>query len=247
MKRRVSLPVWNTEMLCLEPSRADTVFPEFDRAKHVFGTWDGEAGMQEMDLSPLEWLDPLRPVLIESVFRPAPSTFVCGIDFGFRAPTVILWSALDKHGVLRILDERHVTQETTKQHAAAILRGNGRYWRVPDWIGADPAGKQRQSQSGKSDVQVLQESGLVVKTRGSEIVEGLNLIRERLSSADGTVRLQVHERCKKLIEAFVQYHYRIDDPEDQNPVKDGHDHAIDALRYLLLNLETRDVRVSRYA
>lgn len=247
MKRRVSLPMWNTEMLCLEPSRADTVFPEFDRARHVFASWEDESGLQEMEEpSDFEWLDPLRPVAIESVFRPAASTFVCGIDFGFRAPTVILWSVIDKQGVLRILDERHVTRKTTKQHAEAILKGNGRFWRVPDWIGADPAGRQHQSQSGKSDVQVLRESGLAVKTRGSVIMEGLNLIRERLSSADGTVRLQVHARCTKLIEAFVQYHYRLDDPEDQNPVKDGHDHAIDALRYLVLNLVGKGVEVRRY-
>ena len=30
MKRRVSLPVWNAEMLCLEPRRSDCVYPDFD-------------------------------------------------------------------------------------------------------------------------------------------------------------------------------------------------------------------------
>lgn len=254
MKGRVSLPVWRTEMLCLEPSRSDTVFPEFDRARHVFAAWEGGDGegeewFKEMD-SPLEAFDPLRTATIGSVFARAArhATFVCGIDFGFRAPTVILWAAVDSSGTLRILDERHVTRQTTKQHAEAILRGNGRYWRAPDWIGADPAGKQRQSQSGVSDVDVLKGEGLKVKVRGSVIQEGLVLIRERLCAADGTVRLLVHERCKKLIEAFVQYHYKVEDKEDANPVKDGSDHAIDALRYLVLNLDGGgDVLVKRYA
>ena len=249
MKGRVSLPVWRTEMLCLEPSRSDTVFPEFDRARHVFDTWEGEEWFKAME-SPLDAFDPLRTIMIESAFARAErhATFVCGIDFGFRAPTVILWAAIDSSGTLRILDERHVTRQTTKQHAEAILRGNGRYWRSPDWVGADPAGRQRQSQTGVSDVDVLRGEGLAVRTRGSLIQEGLGLIRERLTSATGGVSLLMHVRCTKLIEAFVQYHYKVDDPEDANPVKDGNDHAMDALRYLVLNLNRNaDVAIRRYA
>ncbi|MGH7244801.1 MAG: hypothetical protein ACREJD_15415 [Phycisphaerales bacterium] len=249
MKRRVSLAMWRTEMLCLEPSRADSVFPEFDQKVHVFSEWSGEEWFQRVE-SPLDWLDPLRTIPIPSLLHPKSRhpTFLCGIDFGFRAPTVILWAALEENGTLRILDERHVTGSTTKQHVEAILRGNGRYWRVPDWIGADPAGKQRQTQTGVSDVQVLASAGLDVKTRGSEIDAGLGLIRARLAPGDGPARLLVHERCARLVEALVSYHYKVGDPEDLRPVKDGSDHAIDALRYLVLNLDVvSGTRVTRYA
>ena len=203
MKGRVSLAVWRAEMLCLEPSRADSVFPEFDAKKHVFATWERETAFRAAD--PLASPDPLRTILLARgeparVKRAGIETFLCGIDFGFRAPTVILWAALE-NDVLRILDERHVTGETTKQHLEAILKGNGRFWRVPEWIGADPAGKQRQSQTGKSDVQVLEAAGLHVRTRASEIHDGLQLIRARLAPAEGPVRLMVHERCRGLVEA----------------------------------------------
>lgn len=256
MKGRVSLAVWRTEMLCLEPSRADSVFPEFDAKKHVFAAWERETTFRAGDppawLDPLAWPDPLRTILLARgeparMKRAGVETFLCGIDFGFRAPTVILWAALE-NDVLRILDERHVTGETTKQHVEAILKGNGKFWRVPEWIGADPAGKQRQSQTGRSDVQVLEAAGLNVRTRASEIHDGLQLIRARLAPAEGPVRLMVHERCRGLVEAFVTYHYRRDDPEDLRPVKDGSDHAIDALRYLVMNLDGGwEVSVKRYA
>lgn len=250
MKGRVSLAVWRAEMLCLEPSRADSVFPEFDATKHVFAAWERETAFRAGD--PLASPDPLRTILLARgeparMKRAGIETFLCGIDFGFRAPTVILWAALE-NDVLRILDERHVTGETTKQHVEAILKGNGKFWRVPEWIGADPAGKQRQSQTGKSDVQVLEAAGLNVRTRASEIHDGLQLIRARLAPAEGPVRLMVHERCRGLVEAFVTYHYRRDDPEDLRPVKDGSDHAIDALRYLVMNLDGGwEVASRRYA
>lgn len=225
MKRRVSLAVWRTEMLCLAPSRADSVFPEFDAARHVFGAEEEEKVCDEGD----GW-----------------GSVMCGIDFGFRAPTVILWANLDGDGVLRIVDERHVTGATTKQHAEAMVKGNGGIWRMPEWVGADPAGLQRQTQTGVSDVEVLQKAGLRVRSRGSAIDEGLRLIRARLAPGEGPVRLRVHERCVRLIEALTTYHYP-SDPRVLTPVKDGSDHAVDALRYLVLNLDAWSRgRVGRY-
>ena len=77
-------------------------------------------------------------------------------------------------------------------------------------------------------------------SRRSTIAEGLELVRSALSPADGPPRLAIDPACKELISAFENYHY--EDIAGQNaarstdkPVKDGPDHAIDALRYFFVN------------
>jgi len=281
MKRRVSLPQWNTEMLCLEPSRSDTVFPEFDPRKHVFRDWEDEElfrgalgdtafcgtalpGGVHCTEKPEDTarkggathcgstIDQQAAALLlakrETERKNCGELWACGIDFGFRAPTVILWGAVEAHTrVLRILDERIVERATTKEHVEAIHKGNGRGWKLPDFVGVDPAGKQVNAQTGVRDSDVFAESGLDVKAKAIGVGGGLHLIRARLAPAEGPVRLLVHVRCRGLIEALTKYHYRVDAPEDMEPVKDGSDHAVDALRYLVLNLDVaKEVVCKKY-
>jgi hypothetical protein len=55
-------------------------------------------------------------------------------------------------------------------------------------------------------------------------------------------------RCATLIEAVSMYHYPAERPDVMTPVKDGNDHAADALRYLVINLDRPNWRceVRRY-
>jgi len=62
-------------------------------------------------------------------------------------------------------------------------------------------------------------------------------VRARLRPASGDTKLMIHQRCSKLIESLERYHYPADQPESLVPVKDGFDHAVDALRYLVANLD----------
>ncbi|MGP1273609.1 MAG: hypothetical protein ACTS22_09780 [Phycisphaerales bacterium] len=206
MKRRVSLPVWEAEMLCKRPRRTDAVYPGFDRAHHV--TDEDPAG------------DGL--------------TWIAGMDFGFRAPTVVLFACVDRSGVLRIMDERVEREVLLADHARAITRSG---WPEPVWIGVDPAGHQRSGQTGESDIAVLRAAGLTVRTRPSSVRHGIGLVTRRLTPASGPPTLLVHRRCTRLIDALERYHYPEHQPESTEPVKDGPDHAADALRYLVTNLD----------
>ena len=47
----------------------------------------------------------------------------------------------------------------------------------------------------------------------------------------------IHANCVGLIEALSRYRFPSDRPEAREPVKDGADHAVDALRYLLVPLD----------
>ncbi len=206
MKARVSMEMWESEMLCLRPRRAGAVIPEFDAAAHI-----------------------LRDDAL-----PPRGTWIAGMDFGFRSPTVALWAHVDETGVLRVMHERVQEGAIMEQHIRAVSEGTRPH---PAWVGVDPAGNTRNDQTGVSNVNLLRRAGLAVRSRQSKVEDGLRLLRARLGPATGSPRLFVHARCAKLIESLRRYRYPEDKPEAMQPLKDGHDHAVDALRYMVMNLD----------
>ncbi len=104
---------------------------------------------------------------------------------------------------------------------------------MPAWVGVDPAGRQRNAQTGLSDVQVLRRNGYKVRAKGSRIHEGVEAIRRRLDRRT----LLIDPACTQLIKAMQTYHFDPARPDCNDPVKDGPDHLCDALRYLIVNLE----------
>jgi hypothetical protein len=130
-----------------------------------------------------------------------------------------------------------------------------------DFIGIDPAGNARNDQTGDTNTQLLATRAYPAKFRASRIGEGIRLVRARLapawsparvppcsawgpsssssSSSPATVpRLLIHSSCTRLIECLTRYRYDENKPESLEPLKDGTDHACDALRYMILNLDS---------
>jgi len=156
------------------------------------------------------------------------------VDFGYRSPLVCLWVQVSPDGRVIVIDEYVQTERPLTHHAAEMLR------RDPgpvEMTYVDPAGRQRESTSGKACTEILQAGGIPCVWRASNIADGLELIRSVLAPAAGAGRLLIDPRCTRLIEAFGNYHYpppgSSADPE--KPVKDGPDHLIDALRYFFVN------------
>lgn len=209
--RRTSRRSWSVEMMCRQPQVSDCVYPEFDSTRHVCEDSD-EAG----------------------------AVWIGGMDFGLRSPTVMLWARfykaerpVDGH-VLHIVDEYCERGLTFGRHMDSIDRQASLHgWPHADWLGVDPAGHQRNSHTGVSDVQALRKLGHTVKTRRSTLRDGIERVRRRLDR--GT--LFIHPRCKRLIDAVRCYHFDVERPQRQEPVKDGPDHLCDALRYMVINLE----------
>ncbi|MCC6907468.1 MAG: hypothetical protein IT430_05960 [Phycisphaerales bacterium] len=207
-KRRTGGPEWAAEMLCRQPSRSDCVYPMFDAATHV---------------------RPLEPGDANS------GTWIAGMDFGFRSPTVVLWAHLAGDGSVHVVDEHVASELTIEQHLGVIRsRSAGR---TLEWIGIDPAGFQRHEHSGTSSAALLMRAGFTIRARRSEVQAGVRAVGALLRSADGRVRLRVDPRCERLIESLQTYHYPPQQPRSLEPVKDGSDHACDALRYLVTNLD----------
>lgn len=207
--RRVEPATWNAEMLCQEPDRSESVYPEFDRKLHV------------RKFSP-----------------PRDAMWIGGIDFGYRAATAMLWAyvTIDDSGeeVLHVVDELVRREHIVEQF---IMEASKRPWPRPRWIGADPAGHQRSEQTGLSTIALWKRAGWPMRTRAVGIEPGVVAVRRRLMRADGSVHMYIHPRCERLIEAMVAYHYPANRPECDKPVKDGNDHVADALRYMVVNLD----------
>ena len=240
---------WESEMLCRRPSVSDVVYPEFEIQRHV--------GEMMFDSSQFGFDNPNQKSRISSfkseisdsrsVTRniKALPLWIGGVDFGMRSPFVFLWAVVEPFGTRReaerarvhVVGEYAASGRTLGEHVRRVgelVEAEG--WPGAAgmaWVGVDPAGGQRNSHSGQSDVRVLREAGYRVRATRSRVVEGLKLVRRRLDR--GT--LMIHPRCTGLIEAMQKYHFDPARREVEEPVKDGPDHLCDALRYMLVNLE----------
>jgi hypothetical protein len=143
-----------------------------------------------------------------------------GIDFGFRNPFAALWGALDRDDILWIGHERYLRETPIHEHASALPR------RV-HWY-ADPA--------GRTEIEELRRAGLTVQAANNDIQAGIAAVSARLR----TGRLCVHRAsCPNLLAEAERYRYtqaRDGTPSSESPI-DEHNHALDALRYLISRLD----------
>ena len=225
-KARASRQAWEAEMLCLRPRADRLVFAEFDPARHV-----APAGYH-----------PGLPL-----YR--------AIDFGYANPFVCLWVQVkddggrgagggsgdpDLTGVqLRVIGEYVARERPVAEHAREMAA------RDPGPVAAtfaDPAGWQRSDVTGTGPCQELARAGLRVRTPRAGILEGVELLRRLLKPRDGgQAGLVVDPSCTWLVRAFQEYHWDEsgDGHRNERPAKDGADHPIDALRYLVTGLFLR--------
>jgi hypothetical protein len=215
MKGRVSAETWQAEMLCRRPSTRGCVFPMFDEKEHV----------RESPPSPIN----------------SDCEWWLAMDFGYSAPLVCLWIAVSGEQIY-VIDEHVRPQQTLAAHLTEIAQ---RPWPKARRVACDPAGNGRNEQTAKSNVDLLREHGYAVRTRASHIADGLELVRAALRAAAGSVRLMIHPRRRRLIQAMQSYRYASETSE--TPLKDGtHDHPVDALRYFFVNQQTAAMKRRAY-
>ena len=206
IRSRSSRTAWEAEMLCRGVRRDHLVLREFDPARHI-----ADVGFNRA------W----------PLYR--------AMDFGFSSPMVCLWLQVTPAGCVHVLNEYVQPRRAISQHAKAILGMDPARPVAATYV--DPAGKQKESTSGMACTEMLASLGIYCTSRYSGISEGLELIRAALDPADGPATIKIHPKCRYLIDAFENYHYPSPEAatDRSRPVKDGPDHAIDALRYFFVN------------
>ena len=197
------------------------VFSDFDRKKHVS----------------------VEPI----AFSPGQE-YCLGMDFGWSAPTVVLFINVDAQENVTVFAELLRRETSIPQIALDIknqTKGLGRDQHgrpmdaLPSLIGCDPAGDARNEALGTSSVEELRNffSYQVVQYRRKYpgvIQDRINQIRKWLRNG----KLKISCTCTSLIQAFEMYRYP--DPkgdiQSEMPLKDGiSDHPIDALGEFFLN------------
>ena len=148
------------------------------------------------------------------------------VDFGFTNPAAVLTIRKDTLGRYFICAEWYKRQMTDAQIADFV------YSQKFNLVYPDP-----ESASGCEE---LRRKGVntrdVVKNKDS-VRNGINVVRELFKSN----RLFIHESCLNLIWELETYSYpdkKPDHNEEENPIKEN-DHALDALRYVLMMEESK--------
>lgn len=222
-RERMGDGLWDAEMMCKRPMTHSAVYPKFNPDIFV------------EDAEP--WLALGKQGHTSGGASVGGGVWYGGMDFGLRNETVILWAWAQRRGSDAILHiageyiakERIIAANLAAADAVAAKHG------LPtcadlDALAVDPAGKQRSSQTGESEVDVLQSAGCTVRTPRARIRLGIEAVLRRMDHG----LLRIHPRCTGLIEALQKYRYDPDRPNNENPLKEGADHACDALRYMVL-------------
>ncbi len=243
-KARSSREAWQAEMLCLRPRADHLVFAQFDPARHVA---------------------PITHAPSLPLYRT--------LDFGYANPFVCLWVQVEGEGELahdskapppaasasersrwradidlsrvrlRVIAEYVARERAIADHAREIAaRDPGPVVRTF----GDPAGWQRSDVTGTGPCQELARLGIRVRTPRAGILEGVELVRRLLKPRPGgEAGLVIDPSCRWLTRAFQEYHWdeSSEGRRSERPAKDGADHPIDALRYLVTGLFLQRDRV----
>lgn len=188
---------------------ADRVYDEFDAELHVLKrefTWQRSAGR---------------------TYR--------AIDFGYRHPYVI-WVHQSADGRLTVFDEWEGHDATIEELAEAVARIDARHGVNEDDVhmtACDPAGASV-TDTGLSAVDRLRNRGMKLVWRTSEVMTGIELVKTLLLDASGRTGIHFSPAVKRTLHHLQ--HYRWHDGSGKPSKDEGHDHAMDALRYLVVNL-----------
>lgn len=145
---------------------------------------------------------------------------IAGVDFGYRNPAAVLHIYTD--GDRYYIDDEWYKSERTDIQIAEYVAGCDFDAVYPD--PESPGGIEELRRKGVNTREVSKKKG--------SIKAGIQAVRELLINN----RLKINKRCVNTISEFEMYAYdenKIERNEKEEPVK-ANDHALDALRYVLL-------------
>lgn len=196
--------------------------PELMRERMLNGVWRGNEGAVYPEFDE-------DTHVVEPFEIPADWRRLRAIDFGYTNPFVCLWGALDGDGRLYVHRERYKASERTAEHAKEILRlsGEEKYFvTVADHDAAERA--------------ELDSAGIRTEAARKDVATGIQAVKGRLATqADGRPRLLFFKTLKHTLSEIYEYRWearREGVNAKEEPVK-LNDHAMDALRYMVMAVD----------
>lgn len=164
----------------------------------------------------------LEEFVVEPFAIPPSWPRMYALDVGWNM-TAAVWGALDPvTDTLYIYDEHYIGQQVPAVHAFAI-QSKGKW--IPGVI--DPASRGRSQSDGNKLWVIYKELGLELFLAKNEVESGIQNVAQRLVSG----KLKVFKTLHNLQKEYLLYR------RDKNgKVIKEHDHALDALRYVVNNM-----------
>jgi PBSX family phage terminase large subunit len=224
----------NKILMDLDPSYEGRLkrLPENDRRALLEGDWDVFKGQFFS-----EWNANVH--VVESFEIPKDWKRFRAIDWGFSAPSAVLWFALkpDSKDVY-IYRELYVSRATTVELADQILgmsyHEDGTKENIAYTV-ADPSlWSINQYERGESTAYRLAEHGLPLVKADNNRQSGWAAVRDYLwHDEDNEPALKVFENCKNLVRTLPEMIFSKNNSEDLDTTAE--DHAVDALRYGIMS------------
>ena len=210
------------------------------RAAMRDGDWDQFAGMIFKEVN--RELHTIEPISLPASWRRYQ-----GVDWGFAAPWAAIWGAVDEDGRVWIYREIYKTQVGETDQAQQILAAEADDERVLVRWADDAMWATRGEQKPIADIYA--EEGVALTKAGSAhttrvtgwqrwhsyLAEGPACYMHRAQGRETCPMIHIFRTCTNLISELTSLPYAtVGNPEDSDP--HAPDHAMDASRYLLVNL-----------
>lgn len=194
-----------------------------------------------------------RGVHVIKPFRiPDDWTKIIGADHGFVNPAAFLWGAVDYDGNIYIYREfyennmliEEICKGSKKVNKKGVVDLSGKEKIEGIWI--DPSTRARRGQSGGSDFDVYLENipkSWALIPANNEVSTGIDRVKTyfKVNDRTGKPRMYIFDTCLNLLDEIAQYRYAEISPQMQGRTNEKEsprkykDHAVDALRYLVMS------------
>lgn len=202
-------------------AKTGLVFPNFSKSVHVLK-------------EPLE------------LYRFKDWAWYSSVDFGWNNPTAWLWHAVAPDGRIYTFAEHYRSGMTTPEHARIIHEREQAWGRTPDIRIGDPAGNQKQMNTGTSVVSEYARHGIYIGTENipKDPMIGIEKMQQYLAvqNLSGWGRNQptwmISPNCPQLARELQRLRWAAYDSQkkayDLNRKEEVHkrdDHAFDSAKY----------------
>lgn len=155
-----------------------------------------------------------------------------GQDFNVDPMSTVI-AQPQPNGEVWIVDEIYLFNSSTSEICDELER---RYWRYLKQITVypDPAGGNRASTRGESDLDIFRERGfkkLKYRKKHPPVADRINSVNRVLHNGEGVSTLKVDKKCVNLIESLEQTIYKPGTREVNKSL--GKEHISDAIGYMI--------------
>ena len=162
-------------------------------------------------------------------------TRIRACDYGFSAPSCVLWGAIDWDGCIWIYRELYQTRLTAEELAKVILELEAYDPNIASSV-LDRSCWNKMG-LGKSIAQTMIEQGLRWLPSNSDRMQGKQEVHRRLLVDEyGQPKLRIFNTCTNLIRTLPSLPMSKTNSEDVDTKAE--DHAYDALRYMLMTQQS---------